>query len=279
MTSYATTYPQLINQAIALDRPPSDLAALRATYEFAEPLCDGIYRAQGVPIINHFVRAASIVLAADAPIEVVQVAMLHGAYRLSYFRDSRRRRLRASHRRLVRRRLGEQVEALLHVYHCLNWYDLESVEAHLTRLGTHDQATLHALLVRLADYLDDHLDGAMAYAGRVADDPGARAFSEACQGLARRLGAPRLGAEIAAAYQVNCSVELPDVVVMHRGRGYERPRRHLWEKTWVESTVVDMARRAYRRLRRRGLASAQTYGESRVTAASMQGPPPGSKGT
>lgn len=269
MVRYAATYPQLMNQALDLGLGEAALTRLRTTYDLAEAMTDGVYRAQSVPFVCHLVRAASIVLACGREIEAVQVAMIHGAYRLPGFRDSRRRKTGPRQRRAIRERLGEQVEALLWTYDRLPWYRLQCVRDHLTKLPTYDLPTKQAVLIRLADYLDDHLDCAMAYAGRVADDPDARAFCEACQALARELGAAELADDIATAYEENVRAVLPESLVMHRTRGYERPRRHLWERPVIASAVIDLARATYRRATRQQAAAGKTYGGTPACGTAM----------
>lgn len=63
MSRYALTYPQLMNQALSCDLSDSELLQLHRAHEFAQLFADGIYRAQGVPLLSHLVRTASILLA------------------------------------------------------------------------------------------------------------------------------------------------------------------------------------------------------------------------
>jgi hypothetical protein len=68
MRSFALTYPQLMNQAIAAALDTEAVVRLRATYELAERFADGVYRPQGEPFLCHLVRTASIVLAEGQPL-------------------------------------------------------------------------------------------------------------------------------------------------------------------------------------------------------------------
>ena len=58
MPSYAMTYPQLMNQAIAAGWEMNELCALRVAYALSEDLCDGLHRPHGTPFLCHLVRTA-----------------------------------------------------------------------------------------------------------------------------------------------------------------------------------------------------------------------------
>jgi len=263
MDDYAQTYPQFMDQAIALGLGEADLKRLQTAYDLTERLCDGVYQAQSVPLSCHLVRSASILLALHQPVEVVAAGLIHGAYRLSIFRNSRRRRTNRHHRAMVRRELGEAIEQQLWVYQQLPWYTLEAVQHHQQQLDTYAPQVRAAVLIRLADYLDDYLDRAMAYAGQTCDDPKAKAFCEACQNLARQLGMMSLAQQIGNAFEANVTANLPQVTVTHRTRGYERPRKHPWEITPLESGLHNTARWVYRRLHRSSSPPCEIYGTSR----------------
>ncbi|MGH7550667.1 MAG: hypothetical protein ACREK3_07930 [Gemmatimonadota bacterium] len=249
MRSYALTYPQLINQAIATGMSDDDLARLKQAYEFTERMTDGLYRAQGVPFSCHLVRCGSIVMATRQPVHVVMTAMVHAAYRLDRFRDSRRRRFRPGRGAQVRRALGEDVERLLSAYEELPWYSTDALDRHLASLDDAGELTRQALVMRLGDELDDALDLAMAYLGE--DDVHVRVarYGDRCVELARRLGLPELEAEFHEVEREYRERRIPQVVKVHRNRGYERSRKHLWEMSTLEGWLLAAARRVHRRLR------------------------------
>ena len=58
----AQTYPQLINQLFAEKIAQTDILKIKIAFELALDFSDGIYRAQGVPLINHLIRTASILI-------------------------------------------------------------------------------------------------------------------------------------------------------------------------------------------------------------------------
>lgn len=82
MRSFAQTYPQLMNQAIAAGCDTDTLLSLRAAHNVAMGLTDGYPRAHGQPFLCHLVRTASIVLAEGHTLVLVEAAMNHAAYSL-----------------------------------------------------------------------------------------------------------------------------------------------------------------------------------------------------
>ena len=188
MRSFALTYPQLMNQAIAAAVDADALARLRATHELAERLADGVYRPQGEPFLCHLVRTASIVLAEGQPLPVVQAALLHAAYSLrrvgsASAHGSRRARLQSA--------VGPEVEQLVFAYDQLPWNSSARLKRHVEGFARYDQTTRRVVLMRLANELEDHLDRSAAYAS--ADLARRRQeCRDGCLALARAAGSPAL---------------------------------------------------------------------------------------
>jgi polysaccharide pyruvyl transferase CsaB len=246
MRDYALTYPQLMSQALAAGYDTAALQALRRAFDLSEAMCDGLYRPSRAPFLCHLVRTSSIALAERAPLRVVQAALLHAAYRLDGFTGSRRRRAGTARRAQLRRSFGAEVEALLWAYQQHPWYRREAVEAHLERLAAYGPVQRAALLIRLADELEDCLDLALAYAGTPDAQPRVGDYGLACVQLAERLDHPDLARDLAEAFDQLRKSRLPEVVLLGRSLSYERPRSHLWESTLPER----MLRATVRRLRR-----------------------------
>jgi len=246
MSSYALTYPQLMNQALSCDLPETDLLQLRRGHEFTQMFADGIYRAQGMPLLSHLVRTASILLAEHQPIRVVLTGMLHAVYLLAYFDESTRQRPRRSHRAHVRNEFGAEVDKLIDEYSRTSWYSADIINQHRQRLDGYPERTRSALKVRLANDLEDSLDLALAYTG--ADR--ARRRLEACVSdsiaLAQAMSLHNIAADLQACNEIQRSRELPDFLVLDRRSGYELPRRRLWQAGLAESTVVKTMRRVKR---------------------------------
>lgn len=242
MRSFAITYPQLVNQALAADWNEPELARLRRHHELAEAMSDGLYRAQGVPFLCHLVRTASIVLAEGQPQPVVSAALLHAAYMLHAFEGSRRVRRRARHRRELRAAVGGDVEELIWEYDHLPWYRAETLERHLAGLPGSSQRVRQLLLLRLANELEDRMDRAMAYTAR--DRRGRRAAAAPIlTKLAEALGHPELAAELAFVEAEDASFAAPDALILAHREGYERPRGHLWERSPVRQRLRTWWRR------------------------------------
>lgn len=249
--NYALTYPQLINQAIDAGCDEADLGELRSAYRFTERMVDGLYRAQGVPFSCHLVRTASIVLDAQQPVAVVQAAMLHAAYRLRAFRFSRRRGCRPSHRRAVRQAVGEEAEAILWAYENLPWYSDAALDEHLASVDSADERTRQVLLIRLADELDDSLDLALAFQGDQMVCARVEAYGSRCAALAQKLGQPQIAEAFRAVEAQYRARQIPASAHAAHRRGYELPRRHLWELTAPEAWVRHMGRWALQKVRQR----------------------------
>jgi hypothetical protein len=244
MRSFALTYPQLMNQAIAAGVDAEALARLRNTHALAEQLADGIYRPQGEPLLCHLVRTASIVLQEHQPLPVVQAMLLHAAYSLRRRAGSAGER--GSQRAQLRRAAGPEVEALVFAYDQLPWNSATRLERHVERFGGYDQTTRWVVLMRLANELEDHLDRSAAYA---STDFARRRLQgrDGCLALARAAGSPTLVSELAEAFDGQLDPPLPAAVVVGRDQGYT-----LRGKRWPElSRLRGMTRGLMRRMRRR----------------------------
>jgi (p)ppGpp synthase/HD superfamily hydrolase len=244
MRSFALTYPQLMNQAIAVALDTEALVRLRATYELGERLADGVYRPQGEPFLCHLVRTASIVLAEGQPLPVVQAALLHAAYSL-------RRRVgdansRGSRRAWLQKAAGPEVEQLVFAYDQLPWNASAQLKRHVEGFARYDQTTRRVVLLRLANELEDHLDRSAAYAS--ADLVRRRQERrDGCLTLARAAGSPAFVSELTEVFDRQLDPPLPLEVVMGRNQGYT-----LQGKRWPElSRLRETMRCLMRRMRHR----------------------------
>jgi hypothetical protein len=248
--SFALTYPQLVAQCIDRGFDNASLGRVQDTCEFMERMADGIYRAQGVPFSCHLVRTASIVLSTGASLQVVQAALVHSAYRLSRFRNSRRRPFRAAHRRELQAALGTDVEALVYAYEKLSWYRAEALDRYISTLESMSDTTREALLIRLADELEDWLDLALAFKDNRQVACRIDAYGERCIRLAELMALGELADFMRSAAARYRDLQLPGEVILHRNRVYERPRRHLWERSTPETWLLAGARCIARSLRK-----------------------------
>ena len=218
-------------------------ASCKVTYDFMERMTDGLFRAQGVPFACHLVRTASITLSTGAPLPVVQAAMVHAALPPEpVSRQSTARMQTCAYRRHVQATLGADVEALVHAYGSLPWYSMPKhwIDTWRTSIPQ-TETTRNVLTIRLADECEDWLDLSLALRGhapRWRSPPGR---------LRRKVYSTRRTPGTGGSWQTACemyclaipgSQELPEAVVVHRNRAYERPRHHLWERSVPRSMAV-----------------------------------------
>lgn len=175
MSPLAQTYPQLALQLAQQPWAPADFALVRRAYDLAAVLFAGQVRGSGKPFVDHLVGTASGVLLDGAGADVVAAALLHAAYDQGDFGD-RRPALSPGHRAVVRAKVGTTVEAIVFEYEQMGWGTTvaERLRGNLSALGP---VPLAALRVRLANELDDALDGGLVLSGKLGH-PDARQVPE-----------------------------------------------------------------------------------------------------
>jgi (p)ppGpp synthase/HD superfamily hydrolase len=237
--SFALTYPQLVTQARSLGVDDADLVRIRRTYDFAERMADGCYRPQGQPFITHLVRVASITLD-EAPLVVALAAMSHAAYDMHHFSMSRRLVATPERRREVAAALGPDVEEYIWCYHQTDDTD-EAFARHLERLEDMSDVGRDAVLMRLADALEDMLDLTPLFC--TAPQPSVDVIAT----IARRLEREQLAQELEEAWAAyEAAPPLPEGVGAQRRWTYELPRQHMWER----GPIAHFSHRARRKLQR-----------------------------
>lgn len=226
-----------------------DIARLRTGYDLAERMADGLYRSQGCAFINHLVRTASIVMAHGGSIDQALVAMLHSAYMLDCFVDSRRRGFKPKDRAYLSETVGAEVEEIIWAYHQLGWGDRKSIAAHIENLPSYSAAMRSVLLARLANELEDYLDLAVQYRPNYAYRSRIASFGELCIELADRLDVKDLGQALKKAYDATLSQQIPAIAVREHINAYELPRRHFNERNifeYVTTRAGRLLRKYYR---------------------------------
>lgn len=232
MRSFAMTYPQLMNQAVAAGFANADLRRLRDAHEFARGLVDGLYRKYSTPFLCHLTRAASITMSETRSTDVVIAALLHAVYFLNTFDGSSRRGPRRSDRDMVRARIGPVAEELITLYGETPWHEPEVLEAHAAKAGSHPPGTQGLLLIVLANELEDHLDTAEAYAGRSGQVVLDERYAAACIALAEELGHPALAADLREAFDLCRNASVPSILRTGRHGSFEAKR--LWRANPLE---------------------------------------------
>jgi hypothetical protein len=242
---FALTYPQLVSQAIAAGLDEQDLRELRSAFETGQRHFDGLYRAGAQPFICHLVRTASIVLAENQPLPLVRAALVHATYDAHRYDQSTRPWPGRQLRRRLRRAVGPDVEEIVWTFHKLAWEQIGAPEAHLRELDRKSTTVRLALVLHLANDLENHMDSALAY--RMGRQFRERIESDgsAVVQVASELGMPTLAEELSTVLQEALEETLPPAVRWNRTRGYELPLR----MTSRTSNVRHLAGRV-----RRGLA-------------------------
>jgi (p)ppGpp synthase/HD superfamily hydrolase len=220
MRSFALTYPQLMNQALAQGLDHESLVCLRRAHDLATEIAGDRYRAQGVPQLCHLIRTASIVLAERQPLPVVLAALLHTADLRQRFDGG----AGASERAALEPALAAEVAALVRRYATSPWYSPGALDEHLARVDGFEDAERHLLVMRLANELEDHLDGAMDFTPAARAQP-RHAVHRQMIALAERLGLPRLADELREVTGAAAARALPPGIVLGHRQGYAGGRR------------------------------------------------------
>jgi hypothetical protein len=195
MPETAQTILQLFNQAMASERSQDELRELRDSYELAMVLFRGLYRPSGKTFVAHLVGTCSLLLADRLPLPVLQAGLLHAVYTHGRFSGLARWHL-GRQRKAVRRVTGFDAEALVHAYARLSW-DEAAITRHAESWETLGPADRHVVLIRLANEVDDHLDGGMLYGGKSKKYPINQDNVRAMENMARSAGAPGLARALA----------------------------------------------------------------------------------
>lgn len=242
MKQFAMTYPQLMNQAIELGLSTNDLGQLAKAHQFAYKISDGIYRAQGVPLICHLVRTASIILNENKQIHVVIATLLHATYTISFFKGSCRQTPRQSHRKLIQSEFGHEVENLIWNYTHVSWYSSEAINEHIDQIDNYSSEKRKILLMRLANEIEDYLDMAMAFTDPDRIEYRINTYGTQCVELARCLSASKLADHLSDIFTSYENIHLSKEVMLNERAGYELPRKRWWEASLLERWLLKCIR-------------------------------------
>lgn len=220
----AQTNLQLYDQILALGWADADIALVRRAYELAIELFSNRYRSNGKPFLAHLVGTGSILAQNGTSPPAVTAGLIHAAYSQGRFGVLE---LRLSARRgRVRRAIGDDAEDLLFRYAQFRWNPeaRRSLAARLAAGEAFSTPDRELVLMRLANTLEDHLDGGMLYSAkgqrrRTTDEDMALTVE-----LADRLGAPLLARALAEALRETASSQRPQVLASERAVSYSFPR-------------------------------------------------------
>jgi (p)ppGpp synthase/HD superfamily hydrolase len=206
MHSYAQTNLQLCNQMLKANYSEPDLQLVLKGYELAIQLFSGRYRANGKPFLAHLVGTASILVAQEAPAQVVVAGLLHAAYAQGNFADGQMGITEARQKTVVAA-VGEVIEALVARYTNFPW-NVQSIEQTLKNVHGLDEAAQPIILMRLANDLEDHLDLGMLYCQKSESAPVDVEMSLAVE-IAKVLGYASLGEELQQTVQAEAIATIP----------------------------------------------------------------------
>lgn len=239
-----------MNQAHEAGLSEDELIELKDAFQLAQAMSHGFYRASGVPLLNHLVSTASIVLSEKNQAGTVIPALLHAVYVLHRFDDSSASRNLEKRRTELRERLGSQMESLLWQYQQMGWYRVDTVRNYLENLPELDDTTRSLLLLRLANELDDHLYQAMDYAELRTQERKTQEFLELCGKLAEGLAFTTIAEELNRLSRQQPGQHAAGMTPgtnlrWNRGECYEF-HAEVWRKSWLERLGHRLDRTRYR---------------------------------
>ncbi|MGH9154292.1 MAG: DUF6817 domain-containing protein [Acidimicrobiales bacterium] len=195
----AQTNLQLFNQLRQAGYAEADLARVAAAYGLTMTLFTGQFRPSGKTFLAHLVGTASILATCDEPPEVVTAGLLHAAYASGEWGDGGPR-VSWKRRSRVQDAVGTQVEDLVHRYTRLTW-NARTIPGLGSRVESLDETERRIVVMRLANMLEDYLDGAMSYCRKSSDEKQAPSHQALAVDMAARLGLALLATSLSEAFQ------------------------------------------------------------------------------
>jgi len=160
MQRFAQTNIQLFNQMQAAGYSTEDLERAARGFAVVREIFVGKVRASGKDLTSHLAGTASILVWLGRPADSVIAGMVHAALEDGDFggRDPEK---------VIVEAVGRGGYEHLMAYHTLRWsHTSELVQQMLAELPSMDDLTREALVIRLANELEDYLDVAVRYTGR-----------------------------------------------------------------------------------------------------------------
>ena len=164
MFTFAQTNLQLYRQLESLGYSLVERERVAQACRVSSKLFSGLYRGSEKPFIAHLVGTASILAYHKVPIDLVLTGLLHAAYLVGDFGfDSGTRQTRRK-RAYIRNLVGDEVEAMVAGYDVLLW-NANAIKGYLLEAEALPPLSKSLLIVRLANTLEDQLDGGLLYCG------------------------------------------------------------------------------------------------------------------
>lgn len=209
MERYAQTNLQLYNQMLAAQYSDHSLSLVVRAYTLAMKLFSGRFRANGKPFMSHLVGTASVLVAQNAPVEVVVAGLLHAAYAQGVF-GCQVLGITLLKRKHIRQSVGDGVESLITLYTQLPW-KLESMMAIRDRLPTLSETERIVVLMRLANELEDYIDLGMNFCHKNHQDSVQKEW-DTIVAIARGLEYSDLADQLADIFHATATTCIPGVL-------------------------------------------------------------------
>jgi (p)ppGpp synthase/HD superfamily hydrolase len=161
MYPFAQTNLQLFHQLRNAGYDEADLVCIHQAYQLACQVFTGFFRGSGKPFIAHLIGTASILAFVNAPIEIIAAGLLHAVYEFGDFGDGGRG-ISTKKQRQVRQAVGAKIETYVARYTALLWQEDNIINIY-QNLEQFDRLQKDILLMRLANELEDYLDGGVLY--------------------------------------------------------------------------------------------------------------------
>jgi len=232
--SFATTLPQLIDQARDAGLDEEQCARLHRAGQLALRVFDGSYMNDESLATHHF-RCASIALWQRWPLHVVLAALLHNAHAM-HLGTPRRRQPRRRHRDQLRAELGAEAEALVWSY--LHFpYRPDDVERYVGQVADGGGPERELLWIRVANELAHFADGAIRFGTGQRPGENARLSVE----LVRTLGLDELAVTLEEWIEFSPAHSQPPDREL-QPLEFELPARHWWAAGPLERIAVRVVR-------------------------------------
>lgn len=232
MTTYALTYPQLMGELLDLGISEEEAELVRRAYDAAVGMTRDLFRPSGASFLGHLTRTASIALHQTRDPVMVSAALLHATYALGGVGGPWARLTRRAPRSVLRGLVGSEIEEMVFAYDCLPWTEEGAVETHIEHHEAYSEPQRRALVLRIANELEDQLDAALCFRAGGLPEPALRRSRSAAD-LARAMGLRRLGEELAAALAIAEAREVPVDLRTGKTMGYRSSWRNLPELAGV----------------------------------------------
>jgi len=195
---YAQTNIQLYNQMREGGYTDDDLKQTRAAYELAMQIFTGHYRPNNKSFLAHLCGVASILVVNQEKSNVIIAGLLHSIYSHGEFGNGIRGAHQAKRAR-VKSVVGEAVEQLIIQYTKINW-NIDTLRSFHKDIGNIENNDRAALVIKLADILEDYLDQGMGYSSKTKSSGGLEdaQFRPVVVEMADKLGHHSLAEELKA---------------------------------------------------------------------------------